>query len=105
MEARSVTSLIRDPTAWAPIALSLGALAFVLGYAAFAGGVDAGQPHDEGTPARVFQLVMLIQGLIVVVFAVRWLPRAPKPAAIILALQIGVAILPVAAIAVLEAAV
>jgi hypothetical protein len=92
--------ILREPTAWVPIAIALGALLFVLGFAAF-GEVTAHQ--DEGTPARLFQLALLIQAVIMVVFAVRWLPRAPREAGIILALQVAAAAVPVIVISLLEA--
>jgi len=102
METRGIATLIRDPTAWAPIALSLSALAFVMAYVVAVGGIGAEAPHDEGTPARLFQLLMLIQGVIVLVFAVRWLPRAPRPAAIIIAVQVMAALLPILTVLALE---
>jgi hypothetical protein len=45
---------------------------------------------------------MFLVALAIGVFAVRWLPRAPREAAMILGLQIAVAALPLATLAMLE---
>ncbi len=97
-----IFGLLRRPSAWLPIILSIVALAMVLGYATLFGTVQGAQPHDEGTPARLFQLLMTASALAVVFFAARWLPRAPRQAATIIVLQVLVACLPVAVILLLE---
>jgi hypothetical protein len=93
--------VIRDPTAWLPIALSVAALVDVLVFAVVFGSVA--QPDgDEGTPAHLFQALMVVAALLVVVFAVRWLPRAPWEAAVVLGFQVLAAALPLATLAFLE---
>ena len=47
---------------------------------------------DEGTAAHLFQLLMPAQVPIVAYFAITWLPRAPRQALAVLALQTGVAV-------------
>ncbi len=47
---------------------------------------------DEGTAAHLFQLLMPAQVPIVAYFAIMWLPRAPRQALVVLALQTGVAL-------------
>jgi hypothetical protein len=42
---------------------------------------------DEGAAAHIFQLLMVVQLPIVLFFAIRWLPRFPRPALLVLALQ------------------
>jgi hypothetical protein len=42
---------------------------------------------DEGTPAHLWQLLMALQVPIVAVFALRWLPLAPREASVVIALQ------------------
>lgn len=85
--------------AWLPFAVALAGLAFVLGYAA-ANGVVA---HDgERAPARVFQLLMLVQVTLVAAFAARWLPRSPRTATGILAAQLVATVMPLAALILLE---
>jgi len=91
--------LIKKPSAWLPIAISFVALVFILGYVAVFGIV---QNKDEGTPARLFQLLMLGQAIIIVFFAIKWLPKEPKQAVKILALQIVAALIPIATTIFLE---
>jgi hypothetical protein len=84
--------MIRKPTAWLPIVLPLAMVAFVLSWIAMFGVVHS---KDEGTPAHIFQLWVVVQLVAVLVFAAKWLPRAPRPATAILALQIVSSALPV----------
>jgi hypothetical protein len=86
---------MKQPSAWVPIALSLAALAMVLLHAAAYGIVHEA---DEGTAAHVFQILMVAQVPIVAFFAVRWLPRAPRQALWVLALQAGAAIAAIASV-------
>jgi len=96
-----VKHVIRDPTAWLPIVLSLAALIDVIVFGVVFGSVA--QPDgDEGTPAHLFQGLMFAAAVLVVVFAVRWLPRAPREAAVVLGLQVLAAALPLATLALLE---
>jgi hypothetical protein len=96
-----VGRLLRRPGAWLPIALSALALAVVLGYAAMFG-VTQPQPHDEGAAARLFQLILLADALTIGLFAIRWLPRAPRQATLILVLQLATAAIPMATVVILE---
>lgn len=80
--------LLKHPSAAAPIVMSLAGLALVLGHAAVYGIVHE---SDEGTPAHLFQLLMVAQLPIIVFFACKWIPESPKRALPILALQLGVA--------------
>lgn len=77
-------NVLRTPSAWIPIGLSLAGLGLVVGHALVYGIVH--EP-DEGTAAHVFQLLMVAQVPIVAFFAFRWLPQQPKQAAIVLLLQ------------------
>jgi len=77
-------SLIKQPSAFLPIAMSLAALALVLGSIAMFGVVHEA---DEGTAAHLFQLLMAGQVPIVGYFALKWLPRVPGQALRVLALQ------------------
>ncbi len=47
---------------------------------------------DEGTEARLFQLLMPVQLVVMTFFALRWLPRAPWPSLLIFAVQLASAI-------------
>ena len=64
--------------------MSLAALALVLGHVAVSGGV---RETDEGTAAHLWQLLMAAQLPVVAFFAITWLPRAPRPALQVLALE------------------
>ena len=75
---------IKEPTALLPLIMSLVAIAIVVGHAAVFGIVHE---TDEGTPAHIFQLLIALQAPIVLFFAVKWLPQAPRQALLILALQ------------------
>lgn len=90
---------LRQPSALLPIAMSLVGLGMILVHLARFGVVAA---EDEGTPARLFQLLMAAQLPIMLYFAARWLPVAPRRALAILVLQIAAALVPILAILYLE---
>ncbi|PYI92050.1 MAG: hypothetical protein DME97_11420 [Verrucomicrobia bacterium] len=75
---------IRRPTAWIPVAMSVAALATVLIHIVRFG---VAREADEGTAAHLWQILMAGQLPIIAFFAIRWLPRAPKSALLVLALQ------------------
>jgi hypothetical protein len=76
--------IIKQPSAYVPIAMSLAALATVALHVARFG--TAREP-DEGAAAHIWQLLMAAQLPIIAFFAVKWLPQAPKEAIAVLALQ------------------
>ena len=78
------TGLLKKPSAFLPVAMSLAALATVLVHIALFG---AARQSDEGAAAHIFQLLLLLQLPIVVFFMIKWLPRFPRPALLVLALQ------------------
>jgi hypothetical protein len=69
--------------------MSLAALSLVLGYVAVYGYRGSSQTQDEGAAAHLFQLLMVLQGPIILFFAIKWLPREPREALTVLALQFG----------------
>lgn len=79
-------TLLRRPSACLPIAMSLAALALVAGYLALYGVARTG---DEGAVAHTWQLLMGGQLPLIAYFAVKWLRRAPRQAALILVLQVA----------------
>lgn len=89
----------RHPAALLPLLMSLAALSMIGVYVALFGVV---RHEDEGTPARVFQLLMVAQLPVMAWFAGAWLPRAPREALKVLALQACAWIVPVVTILVLE---
>ncbi len=86
MQAGSFGMLVRKPGALVPLAMSVAATAMVLGSVAM-----NGLPHeaDEGTVAHLWQLLMAGQVLMLLIFAVRWLPKSPKAALGVLAVLIA----------------
>jgi hypothetical protein len=85
----SFSTMMKSPSAFLPIVMSLSAIATVAVALAIFGFEGIRQP-DEGTAAHLWQLLMAGQVPIVAFFAIKWLPRAPKPALLVLVLQ-GVA--------------
>ncbi len=75
---------IKQPSAFLPLAMSLTALAIVLGHAAIYGIVHEA---DEGTAAHLFQLLMAAQLPIVAYFVIKWLRVSPQRTVRILVLQ------------------
>ena len=82
-------SSMKQPSAFIPVLMSLAALTIVLGHVAMFGAV---READEGTAAHIFQLLIAAQVPIVAVFAIKWLPRAPRQALQVLGLQAGAAL-------------
>ena len=86
MNPASFRSVIGKPSAFLPLAMSLMALTMVLGYLALYGVV---RQADEGAVAHLWQLLMAGQMPVVAFFAIKWLPRAPRPTLCVLGLQAG----------------
>jgi DNA-binding CsgD family transcriptional regulator len=76
--------IFRNPSAFLPLAMSFGALATVIVYVAMFG---TARQTDEGTAAHIWQMLMAGQIPIIIFFAIKWLPRAPKEALLVLVLQ------------------
>jgi hypothetical protein len=93
------SSLLKHPSAFVPLMMSLAALALVMVYVVLFGIVH--QP-DEGTPAHIFQLLMVGQMPLVAFFALKWLPKEPKRAVVVLAFQGAAALLAIATVVLLE---
>ena len=79
-------SLLKQPSAWLPLAMSLAALTLVLGHAAVYGVVHE---VDEGAAAHVWQILMAAQLPIVAYFLLKWLPKQPRESLQVLALLAG----------------
>ncbi len=75
---------LKRPSAWIPLAMSLAALSVVLGRIALYG---TARQADEGTAAHLFQILIGGQLPVVAFFALKWLPRSPRQAMQVLALQ------------------
>ena len=85
--------ILKIPSAFLPLAMSFCAFATVLVYVALFG---AARQADEGTAAHIWQILMAGQIPIIVFFAIKWLPRTPKQALLVLMLQGGAALMALA---------
>jgi hypothetical protein len=81
--------LLKQPSAFLPVAMSLAAFTTVLVHLALFG---TAPQVDEGTAAHLWQILMAGQAPIIAFFALRWLPRTPRQALPILGLQAGAAL-------------
>ena len=81
-------SPLKHWSAWLPVAISLFFIALALRHVAIYG---PGMAADEGTEAHLFQLLMPVQALVVAYFAYTWLPKSPRLALGVLALQLAAA--------------
>jgi hypothetical protein len=92
---QSFGTLVRKPSAFLPLAMSITALALLAGAYIFAlagghGGLQL-EP-DEGSIAHLWQLLMAGQLPVLLFFAIKWLPRAPRQTLHVFALQVGAAL-------------
>ena len=85
----SLPPMLKHPSAFLPVAMSLAALATVV---VFVGLHGTAPQADEGAAAHLWQLLMAAQAPIVLFFAVKWVPQSPREALPILALQVGSAL-------------
>ena len=85
--------ILKNPSAFLPLAMSFCALATVIIYVAVFGPAPQA---DEGTAAHIWQILMAGQIPIIVFFAIKWLPRTPKEALLVLVLQGGAALMALA---------
>ena len=95
-------SLLKKPTGYLPLLMSAVALAGIFTYVAVAGIPENEPPHDERAPARIFQLFMALQMVVIACFAVKWLPRAPRQATSVLLLHAAGVAAAIGTIVVLE---
>lgn len=91
----SVIGLTRQPSAFLPLAMSLTALAVVLGHVAIYGVIHEA---DEGAAAHIWQILIAGHVPLVAYFAIKWLPRARKQALLVLAILAGAALANFAAV-------
>jgi hypothetical protein len=84
----TVRALLRNPSAYAPVAMSVAAI-FVLAVALVSG---TARQSDEGAAAHLFQLLIALQLPFVAFFLLRWLRRAPQEAGKVFLLQVTCAV-------------
>jgi hypothetical protein len=85
----TIPIMVKKPSAFLPVIMSISALAVVLAHVAIFG---AAREADEGTAAHLWQLLMAAQLPLLVFFAIKWLPRSPKQALLVMALQASAAV-------------
>jgi hypothetical protein len=93
-DPRSFGSIVRHPSAFVPMAMSLIALT-MLGCVLVSEVIEHGgvvREADEGTVAHLWQILMAGQAPVITFFAIKWLPRAPRQSLGVLALQAGAAL-------------
>jgi hypothetical protein len=72
-----------------PVIMSLFVVGMVVAHYAMYGIVEE---TDEGTPAHIFQLLMVAQIPLIGFFIMKWLPEEPAQGAKVLALQLAAAV-------------
>lgn len=82
-------TVLAQPSALIPLAMSLAALVLVISHISTVG---AARETDEGTAAHLWQLLMVGQIPVIAFFAITWLPRRPRQAIWVLALQATAAV-------------
>ena len=79
-------TLLKRPSAFVPVGMSVAAFAVLVGSLAMFG---AARQADEGAAAHFWQLLIAGQLPVIAFFAITWLPVRPREAVLVLALQIG----------------
>lgn len=90
--AGTILRFARVPSALIPVALSLAALSVVVVSLALSNWTVV-RERDEGAAAHLWQLCMGAQVPVLAYFAFKWIPKAPKQALAVLALQVCAALL------------
>jgi hypothetical protein len=91
--------LLKKPSAFLPLAMSLLAVSIILTHLIRYGPAPQA---DEGTAAHLWQLLIAAQILIIAFFAIRWLPQTPRQALAVLAIQAGAVLAALAPVYVLH---
>ena len=77
---------VKQPSAIIPIVMSAAAIATVLVHLLIFG---AAPQADEGASAHLWQLLMAGQAPVIIFYSIKWLPRTPRTALAVVAVQIG----------------
>ena len=94
-----LATILKHPSAFLPILMSLAALVIVLSFLAAHG--PAPQP-DEGAAAPLWQLLMAGQLPVIAFFAFNWIPKSPRQSLQVFALQGGAALVALAPVFILS---
>jgi hypothetical protein len=92
-------SMLKLPSAFIPVAMSVAALTLVLFSVAIFG---ATREADEGATAHLWQLLIAGQLPVIAFFVIKWVPRTPRSALAVLALQAVVFLAALAPVYILE---
>jgi hypothetical protein len=92
-------SMFRHASAAIPLGMSAGALITVLIHLI---SIGANPAADEGTAAHLFQILLAGQAPFVAFFALKWLPRKPSEAMLVIAIQAAAALLALAPVVLLD---
>ena len=95
-------STLKYPSAWVPIAMSVAVMLMLAGFFIANWGRPIVREPDEGVAAHVFQLLMGGQLPIIAFFAAKWLPRKPREALQVLAVQLFAGIIACAPVFILR---
>ncbi len=88
-DPQSFGILVKKPSALVPMAMSLTALALVVGHIALFG---IAREADENATAHLWQILMGGQLPVLAFFAIKWLPKAPKQTLFVMGVQVGAAL-------------
>jgi hypothetical protein len=94
-DPNSFRAILKHPSAFLPLAMSLAALGVIFVatiYSILHYGHGLVREPDEGTAAHLWQLLMAGQLPVLAFFAIKWLPRAPRPTLYVMAMQAGAAL-------------
>ena len=86
VQTTSFGTVVRQPSALIPLSMALTAFAVVMIHIAVYG---AAREADEGPTAHIWQLLMVAQLPALLVFGIRWLPKAPRQAIGVLTLLVA----------------
>jgi len=95
----TVPAMLRKPSGFLPVGMSFAALVVVLAHVIMFG---TARQADEGAAAHVWQLLMAGQVPILAFFLIKWLPQAPRPTLLMLALQVVAALAAIAPVCLLH---
>jgi hypothetical protein len=90
--------VVKHPSAFFPLVMSMSALAIVLGHITVYG---PARQADEGAAAHLWQLLMALELPLILFFTIKWWRRAPRQALGVLALQAGAALASMAPVLIL----
>lgn len=92
-------SMFRHASATIPLGMSAGAFITLLIHII---SIGADPVADEGTTAMLFQLLLAGQAPFVAFFALKWLPRMPAEAMLVIAAQAAAALIALAPVVIFD---